>query len=91
LHHVEPLLCNDRKMGGYTRAVSRQWLRKHISVTKQQILNNATVGLQQCKSCVFYVVVPRCYKQGTRLDPVSSVRESVKKALEHGKLKNLHC
>jgi hypothetical protein len=50
------LLCNDREMSGYTRAVSRQRLGKHIPVVRQQILNNATVGLQQWKSCDFYVV-----------------------------------
>jgi hypothetical protein len=33
-----------------------QRLGKHIPVAKQQILNNAVVGLQQWKSCVFYVV-----------------------------------
>jgi hypothetical protein len=30
LQHVEPLLCNDLEMGGYTRAVSGQRLRKHV-------------------------------------------------------------
>jgi hypothetical protein len=37
-------------MDEYTVAVYGQRLG-------QQILNNATVGLQQWKSCVFYVVV----------------------------------
>jgi hypothetical protein len=43
-------------MGGYTTAVSGQWLGKHVPVARQQILNNATVRLQQWKSCVFYMV-----------------------------------
>jgi hypothetical protein len=32
-----------------------------------------------------------CYKQGTKLVELSSVRESVKIEPEHVKLKNLHC
>jgi hypothetical protein len=52
----ELLLCNDCKMGGCTRTVSGQRLGKHVPVATQQILNNATVGLQQWRSCVFYVV-----------------------------------
>jgi hypothetical protein len=43
-------------MGGYIRAVSRKQLGKHVSVARQHILNNATVALQQWKSCDFYVV-----------------------------------
>jgi hypothetical protein len=43
-------------MGVYTRAVSGQRLDKHVPVARQQILNKATVGLQEWKSCVFYVV-----------------------------------
>jgi hypothetical protein len=33
-----------------------QQLGKHVPVVRQQILNNAVDGLQQWKSCVFYVV-----------------------------------
>jgi hypothetical protein len=33
----------------YTVTVSGQWLGKHIPVARQQIINNATVGLQQWK------------------------------------------
>jgi hypothetical protein len=33
-----------------------QRLVKHVPVARQQIINNATVELQQWKSCVFYVV-----------------------------------
>jgi hypothetical protein len=54
LQRVHPLLCNDREMDRYTRAISGQRLRKHIPVARQQIINNARVGLQQ--SCLFYVV-----------------------------------
>jgi hypothetical protein len=53
---LEPFLCNGHEIGGYTKAVSGQRLVKHVPVARQQILNNATVGLQQWKSCVFYVV-----------------------------------
>jgi hypothetical protein len=44
---VEPLLCNDREMGGYMRPISGQRLGKHIPVVRQQILNSGTVGIQQ--------------------------------------------
>jgi hypothetical protein len=37
-------------------AISEQRLGKHVPVSRQQILNYATVGLKQWKSCVFYVV-----------------------------------
>jgi polyferredoxin len=33
MQHVEPLLCNDGKMAGYTSAVSGQWLSKHVLAT----------------------------------------------------------
>jgi hypothetical protein len=56
LWRLEPLPCNDYEMGGYIRAVSGQPLSEHIPIARQQILNNATVGLQQGKNCVFYVV-----------------------------------
>jgi hypothetical protein len=44
---VEPLPCNDREMSGYTGAVFAQRLGKHVTAARPQILNNATVGLQQ--------------------------------------------
>jgi hypothetical protein len=50
---VELLLCNDCKMCRYIRAVSEQRSGKHVPIARQQILKNATVGLQQWKSCVF--------------------------------------
>jgi hypothetical protein len=43
-------------MGGYTRAVSGQRFGKHVPAARQQIINNAAVGLQQWKSRFFYVV-----------------------------------
>jgi hypothetical protein len=48
------LLCNDSEIGGYTKTIHGQWLSKHVPVAGQQILNNATAGLQQWKICVFY-------------------------------------
>jgi hypothetical protein len=56
-----PLLWNGCEMGGYTRPVSGQRLGEHIAVDRQQILNNATVGLQERKSYVFYVVRARMF------------------------------
>jgi hypothetical protein len=43
---VQPLLRNDREMGGYTKAVSGERLGKHVPVARQQTLNIATVELQ---------------------------------------------
>jgi ABC-type sulfate transport system permease subunit len=39
LHHVgllcvKLLLCNNRKMGNYTRVVSGQWLVEHVPVAR---------------------------------------------------------
>jgi hypothetical protein len=33
-----------------------QRLGKHVPIARQRVLNNATVGTQQWKRCVFYVV-----------------------------------
>jgi hypothetical protein len=43
-------------MGENIRAVSEKRLSKRVPVAKQQMLNNATVGLQQWNSYVLYVV-----------------------------------
>jgi hypothetical protein len=43
LERVQPFLCNDREMVGYTRAVSGQRLGKPVPVARQQIFNNSTV------------------------------------------------
>jgi hypothetical protein len=72
-------------------AVSGQRLGKHVPVARQQILNNATVGLQQWKRGVSTWSVPRSYIEDNWGVPVSSVRESVKRGLESVKLKNIHC
>jgi hypothetical protein len=42
--NVEPLLCNDREMDGYTRAVSGQRLGKHVPAATD---TNATMVQQQ--------------------------------------------
>jgi hypothetical protein len=39
----EPLLCNDREMGGYSRTVSGQRLGKRVPITRQQIRSNVKV------------------------------------------------
>jgi hypothetical protein len=73
-------------MGEHTRALSGQWLSKHVPIARQQILNNATVGLQQWRSSVFCMVHVERLKgrQGLELSQLSfnSVRESVKRGLE---------
>jgi hypothetical protein len=56
LRGTDPLLRNDIKTGGYTRAVSEQQLGKYVPVARQQIINNATAGQEQWKSNVFYAV-----------------------------------
>jgi hypothetical protein len=73
LQRVEPLLCNDSEVGRYTGA----------------FLDNGSVNTfpqryeRNTKRVVFSVwSVPRCYKQGTNLELVSSVRECVKRGLE---------
>jgi hypothetical protein len=79
LQHVGPLLFDDREKGGYTRAVSGQRLGEHVPVARQQIINNETVGLQQWTRCVSTWSVPRSYLEDNCSEPLSSVRESVKK------------
>jgi hypothetical protein len=64
---IVALLCNDREMRRYTRAFSGYWLGKHVPFARQQILNNAAVGLQEGKRVSAWSVLG-CYKQGTRLD-----------------------
>jgi hypothetical protein len=48
---MEPLLCNDREMDGYTRAISEQGLGKHVPTTTD---TNATM-VQQQRNGVFCV------------------------------------
>jgi hypothetical protein len=68
LLRVEPLLCHDREVGGYTRAVSGQRLGRHVPVARQKIRNNATVERNNGRAVFSMWSVPRCYKQGTRLE-----------------------
>jgi hypothetical protein len=48
-------------MNKYTMAVSGQRLGKHVPISRQQILNNITGGLQQSKSVFSTWSVQRCY------------------------------
>jgi hypothetical protein len=57
-------------MGGYTGAISGKRLGKHIPVARQQSLNNATVKCNNRRAVVSMWSMPRCYKQGKRLDQV---------------------
>jgi hypothetical protein len=56
LWHVEPLLCNDREMGGYNKAVSGQRLGKHVPIATQQLGCNNGYGVSLRRP------VPRGYK-----------------------------
>jgi hypothetical protein len=69
-------------MGGYTRDVCRQRLGKHVPVARQQILNNAVVGLQQWKICFLCGPCRDVIGNGQGQLRVSSVQESVKRGLE---------
>jgi hypothetical protein len=69
-------------MGGYTRAFYGQRLGKHVPIARQHILNNATVGVQQWRSCVFYVVRAENLQARDNVSLVSSIWESVKGGLE---------
>jgi hypothetical protein len=60
---MDPLLCNDREMDGYTRAVSGQRLGKHVAVGRQQILNNPTVERNNRRAVFSMWSVPGCNKQ----------------------------
>jgi hypothetical protein len=76
--------------GGYTRAVSGQRPGKYIPVTRQQILNNATVERNSRRDVLSMVSVPRCYKQGTRLDPVSERKREERHYVWGGGSKELY-
>jgi hypothetical protein len=58
---------------------------------KQQILNNAAVGLQQWELYVSTWFVTKCYKHVIYQLKVSSAREALKRGPQRVKLKNLHC
>jgi hypothetical protein len=48
LQHIKMLLCNDRKMDRYIRAVSGYWLSKHVPTATDM---NAII-----EQLVFYMV-----------------------------------
>jgi hypothetical protein len=52
LQRVEPLLCNDREICEYNRAVSRQLLCKYVPAATDR---NATM-VQQERNGVFYAI-----------------------------------
>jgi hypothetical protein len=52
VQHAEPLLCNDREISKYTRAVYRQRLRKNIPAATE---TKATL-VQQLRNGVLNVV-----------------------------------
>jgi hypothetical protein len=58
LLRVEPLLCNDREVGGYIRVVSGQRLGKRVPAATD---TEATV-----EELCFMWSVQRCYKQGAK-------------------------
>jgi hypothetical protein len=58
LKSVEPLLCNDREMGGYTRAVSGQRLGNHVTATTD---TNATMVKKQRNGVFCGALRGRCY------------------------------
>jgi hypothetical protein len=72
-------------MGGYTTAVSGQQLGEHVPVTRQRILNNATVGRNNNELCFLCGpcrdVISKGQGQLSQLR-ISSLRESVKRGLE---------
>jgi hypothetical protein len=57
--------------------VSGQRLCKHVPVARQQILNNATVGLQQWKRSFSTCSMTRSYLEDNWGDPVTSVCEEM--------------
>jgi hypothetical protein len=65
------VVCNDREMGVYTRAVSGQRYGKHVPAATDMRNNRTSFSVWS---------VLRCYKQGTRLE-LSSVQEAVKRGI----------
>jgi hypothetical protein len=83
MQRVEPLLCNDREMGGYTRTGYGQRHGRHVSTATD---TNATIEERcfVCGPCRDFI------RKGQGYSLVSSVRESVKRGLERVKLKYFH-
>jgi hypothetical protein len=58
LQRVEPMLCEDRNMGRYTRAFSRQSLGKHVPVAKRWLCKQRPLLHNPVYSHTHYVTVP---------------------------------
>jgi hypothetical protein len=69
-------------MSGCTWAVGWQRLGKNVPVARQQIFNNITAGLQQCKSCFLSGPCRDVANKEQGYLRVSSVQESVRTELE---------
>jgi hypothetical protein len=80
LWRVEPLLCNHCEMGGYTRAVSGQWLSKNVPAATD---TNVTIE----ELCFLCGPCRDVISKGQGESLVSSVLVSVKRGPERGKLK----
>jgi hypothetical protein len=61
-------------MGGYTRDISGQRLGKHVPAAIE-----TSASIEELFSMWSG---PKCYKEGTRLDPVNYVQDLVKRGLE---------
>jgi hypothetical protein len=88
LPRVEPLLYDDREIDEYTRPVSRQRLGKHVPAATNP---RATTEVLFETGVFLRGAVSRSCLEGNWGDPLSSIRESVKRGLERVKLKNLQC
>jgi hypothetical protein len=66
LLRLELLLCNEREMGGYTRAISRQQLGKHVPMLGTRFLIMQWLDCNNGRAVFSMWSVLRCYKQGTR-------------------------
>jgi hypothetical protein len=53
-------------MGGYTMAVSGQWLGKHVTIARQQFLIIEQLDYNNGIAVFSMWSVPRCYKKRTR-------------------------
>jgi hypothetical protein len=90
MQRVEPLLCNDCEMGGYTRATSGQRLSKHVPAATDA---NAKIGelCFLCGPCRDVISKGQGWNLVNCQLKIGSVRECVKRGLERVKLKKLHC
>jgi hypothetical protein len=67
LWRVEPLLCNDREMGGYTRTFSGQRFRKHVSAATDM---NVTTE----EMCFLYCLCRDVIRKG-QVDVITASRQ----------------